>query len=1020
MSRAARCPAGSRSSVGRAPRSRANAARGGGLRRRSDPGRAGRCGPACPCGPGEELGAARRDSSRQLGWDAAHEREARVGSEPIPREGVTRQSMTRPSVQLALWHRDRARWCGGDGIQPVAVRAEAARPTAKRSPAPSSPSRWCWCRAARSRSSGKVVDVAPFYIGRTEVTWDMYDVFALGLDTPAPAGGRRRDRAAVAALRRARLRLGTRRVSGDQRDARGGRGLLRVAVRRRPESGIVCRPRPSGCTPRSARDRRRRTDADAPRRDRLAPRQRRRPHARGRHESARTRSGCSICSAMPPSGSRRPTARSCCAAARSAMPPRRSGPASRAVQDESWNERDPQLPKSRWWLSDGPFVGFRIVRVDECETATASDRPSSPIPFRAARSSRPRRRDRGVCRARRRARRRLRRHPRRPHRLRRPRHRRRARLPARLRGRRARRARRSRARSAASVPRRAGQGRRRATPRSPRKIKVTDERCFTGFDAYQKVLATDIDLVILATPPGFRPDAPRRGGRGRQAHLRGEAGRGRLRRASARCSRRYEAREEEGPRRSAPARSAGTRPSTSRRSSASTTARSATSSSGQVYWNQGGLWNRDGSPSGPTPSGRSATGSTSPGSPAITSSSSTCTTSTSPTGCCGAHPVKAIGVGGRQWRTDPKYGHIYDHFAIDYEYPNGARVHEHVPPDRRHARPRRRALHRHARARRMRTTAEIIGRERVDVARRREARQPVRAGAHRSGREHPRRQAAQRAASRSPRARSPRSWAARRRTPARRSTWDEVLNADAGPDAAAGRVRPADGAAGPDARHDQARAARGTRLSMRPMTGADFVQSSAADRRGARRSRCRAVLPARRELPRQARSPRKFKLELCAALRHVPAARRRRISSRSSSSWRPKASPRSRTTACAAARSTTRSGSARRSTRLEHAHGRLRRAHHRLERADAHHRPTPRSATTFLKEVRESVDVAKRVNAKWMTVVPGHVDRRPHIDYQTANVVETLKRACGDPRAARPGDGARAAQHAAQPSRACS
>ena len=39
----------------------------------------------------------------------------------------------------------------------------------------------------------------------------------------------------------------------------------------------------------------------------------------------------------------------------------RVGPASRAVQDASWNERDPQLPKSRWWLSDGPFVGFRLV-----------------------------------------------------------------------------------------------------------------------------------------------------------------------------------------------------------------------------------------------------------------------------------------------------------------------------------------------------------------------------------------------------------------------------------------------------------------------------------------------------------------------------------------------------------------------------------------------------------------------------------------------------------------------------------
>lgn len=47
----------------------------------------------------------------------------------------------------------------------------------------------------------------------------------------------------------------------------------------------------------------------------------------------------------------------------------------------------------------------------------------------------------------------------------------------------------------------------------------------------------------------------------------------------------------------------------------------------------------------------------------------------------------------------------------------------------------------------------------------------------------------------------------------------------------------------------------------------------------------------------------------------------------------------------------------------------------------------------FLKEVSGSVEVAKRVNAKWMTVVPGHVDLRKDMGYQTANVVESLKRA---------------------------
>lgn len=47
----------------------------------------------------------------------------------------------------------------------------------------------------------------------------------------------------------------------------------------------------------------------------------------------------------------------------------------------------------------------------------------------------------------------------------------------------------------------------------------------------------------------------------------------------------------------------------------------------------------------------------------------------------------------------------------------------------------------------------------------------------------------------------------------------------------------------------------------------------------------------------------------------------------------------------------------------------------------------------FLIQIKESVEVAKRVNAKWMTVVPGHVDLRLEMGYQTANVVETLKRA---------------------------
>lgn len=47
----------------------------------------------------------------------------------------------------------------------------------------------------------------------------------------------------------------------------------------------------------------------------------------------------------------------------------------------------------------------------------------------------------------------------------------------------------------------------------------------------------------------------------------------------------------------------------------------------------------------------------------------------------------------------------------------------------------------------------------------------------------------------------------------------------------------------------------------------------------------------------------------------------------------------------------------------------------------------------FLSQIKESVEVAKRVNATWITVVPGHLDLRQDMGYQTANVVETLKQA---------------------------
>src|SRR5205814_6117143 len=44
-----------------------------------------------------------------------------------------------------------------------------------------------------------------------------------------------------------------------------------------------------------------------------------------------------------------------------------------------------------------------------------------------------------------------------------------------------------------------------ATADKPDRLAVADDQKFVGLDAYKKVINAGVDLVILATPPGFRP-----------------------------------------------------------------------------------------------------------------------------------------------------------------------------------------------------------------------------------------------------------------------------------------------------------------------------------------------------------------------------------------------------------------------------------------------------------------------------------------------------------------------------------
>ncbi len=45
----------------------------------------------------------------------------------------------------------------------------------------------------------------------------------------------------------------------------------------------------------------------------------------------------------------------------------------------------------------------------------------------------------------------------------------------------------------------------RETLLKQRNVEITDENCFTGFDSYEKVIDSGVDIVLLCTPPHFRP-----------------------------------------------------------------------------------------------------------------------------------------------------------------------------------------------------------------------------------------------------------------------------------------------------------------------------------------------------------------------------------------------------------------------------------------------------------------------------------------------------------------------------------
>jgi len=202
--------------------------------------------------------------------------------------------------------------------------------------------------------------------------------------------------------------------------------------------------------------------------------------------------------------------------------------------------------------------------------------------------------------------------------------------------------------------------------------QVTDDRCFVGFDAYKGVLACDIDLVIMAPPPHFRP-----------LHLKAAIDAGkhvfmekpvavdpvgiRAIIAAADLARQKGLAVVAGTqRRHQPAY-------------VETMKRIHDGAIGelvaaQCYWNQGGLWVHERKPE-------------------YTDMEWQCRNWLYFCWLSGdiiveqhvhnidvvnwalrSPPARVVGVGGRQARTDPKYGNVYDHFSVEFEYPGGVRV----------------------------------------------------------------------------------------------------------------------------------------------------------------------------------------------------------------------------------------------------------------------------------------------------------------------------------------------------------
>lgn len=208
--------------------------------------------------------------------------------------------------------------------------------------------------------------------------------------------------------------------------------------------------------------------------------------------------------------------------------------------------------------------------------------------------------------------------------------------------------------------------------RHPEKVDVTPERSFVGFDAFQRAIDEDVDVVILATPPGFRAQhfeyAVAKGrhvfmekpvavdGPGvRRVLAAAEAAKAKDLKVGVGLQRRHSAKYNDVMRRTRDGQFG--RPLVAR-----------------VYWNSAGVWVNE----------------RQPGWNEMTFQMRNWYYFNWLCGdhiveqhihnldvgnwIMGGYPAAAHGMGGREVRRGSKHGEIYDHFAVEYRYADGRRM----------------------------------------------------------------------------------------------------------------------------------------------------------------------------------------------------------------------------------------------------------------------------------------------------------------------------------------------------------